>query len=136
VAVAARAVRGDECPGDGRCGPPGASARVMPDPRGNHLWAELLQRTFGFDVRPCPRCGDRLRLIALIEDPRVVRRILAIWACRPRCRRRTARARRHCLGSAATRPRPRCHNLRRPPTRRSRGTTPTSTLPDRRPVVE
>jgi hypothetical protein len=44
-------------------------------PRKNWLWAELMQRSFGFDVLACPRCG-RLELIALIEAPRVIRRIL------------------------------------------------------------
>ena len=32
-----------------------------------YLWAELMRRTFGFDVLACPRCGGRLRLVALIE---------------------------------------------------------------------
>jgi hypothetical protein len=36
-----------------------------------------MQRSFGFDVLACPRCGDRLELIALIEDPSVIRRILS-----------------------------------------------------------
>ena len=45
-------------------------------PKTNWLWAELMQRSFGFDVLRCPRCGDRLELIALIEDPSVIRRIL------------------------------------------------------------
>jgi hypothetical protein len=40
------------------------------------LWAQLMQRSFGFDVLACPRCGGRLRLIALIEEARVIRRIL------------------------------------------------------------
>ena len=35
-----------------------------------------MQRAFGIDVPACPRCGDRLVLVALIEDSRVVRRIL------------------------------------------------------------
>ena len=39
-------------------------------------WAALMQRTFGFDVLACPRCGGRLRLIALIEQAAVIRRIL------------------------------------------------------------
>ena len=43
----------------------------------NQLWAQLMQRSFGFDVLACPRCGDRLELIALIEDPAVIRRILS-----------------------------------------------------------
>ena len=33
-----------------------------------------MRRSFGFDVLARPRCGGRLRLIALIEDPSVVER--------------------------------------------------------------
>jgi hypothetical protein len=40
------------------------------------LWAELMQRSFGFDPLVCP-CGGRLRLLAVIEAPSVIRRILA-----------------------------------------------------------
>jgi hypothetical protein len=43
---------------------------------GNTSWAGLMQRSFGFDVLACPRCAGRLRLIALIHQPVVVRRIL------------------------------------------------------------
>ena len=39
-------------------------------------WAALMRRSFGFDVLACPRCGGRLRLIAFIEHPVVIRRIL------------------------------------------------------------
>jgi Putative transposase len=62
------------------------SGRATPDPtsdpgrsarRGsNWLWAQLMQRTFGFDVLACPRCGGRFRLVALIEHAEAVRRIL------------------------------------------------------------
>jgi hypothetical protein len=31
----------------------------------------------GFDVLACPQCGGHVRLIALIDNPRVVQRILA-----------------------------------------------------------
>src|SRR5450432_3634341 len=31
-------------------------------------WAELLKRTFGIDVETCPRCGGRMRLLAVITD--------------------------------------------------------------------
>jgi hypothetical protein len=41
-----------------------------------YLWAELMRRTFGIDVLECPRCGGRLRLMALIEQAQVVERIL------------------------------------------------------------
>jgi len=33
--------------------------------------------SFNLDVLACPRCGGRMRLIATIEDPRVIRQILA-----------------------------------------------------------
>jgi hypothetical protein len=36
-------------------------------PHTNWLWAELMQRSFRFDVLECSRCGSRLELIALIE---------------------------------------------------------------------
>lgn len=39
-------------------------------------WAELLKRTFGVDAMECPRCGHRLRVVAYITDPPVIRRIL------------------------------------------------------------
>src|SRR5450759_2791102 len=35
-------------------------------------WASLLERTFGFDVLACPRCGGRLRLIGLIQEAAVI----------------------------------------------------------------
>jgi hypothetical protein len=44
--------------------------------RRGYLWADLMRRTFGIDVLACPRCGGRLRLIALMDNPRVVERIL------------------------------------------------------------
>ena len=53
-----------------------AAPTRSPRPRSNLLWAQLMQRSFGFDVLACPRCGGRFRLIALIEEPRVIRRIL------------------------------------------------------------
>ncbi len=39
-------------------------------------WAALMRRAFGFDVLACPRCGHGMRLIALIEQAEVIRRIL------------------------------------------------------------
>lgn len=52
-------------------------AQGEPPPRDDrYLWAALMQRSFGFDVLACPRCGGRLRLLALIEQSAVVRRIL------------------------------------------------------------
>jgi hypothetical protein len=45
--------------------------------RGRHIaWATLLQRVFEVDVLACPRCDGRLELLATLEEPAVVRRIL------------------------------------------------------------
>ena len=41
-----------------------------------YQWAELIRRTFGVDVLACPRCGERLRLVALIEQASMIQRIL------------------------------------------------------------
>ena len=41
-------------------------------------WAALMHRTFGIDVLvACAHCGGRLRLIATLHDPAVIRKILA-----------------------------------------------------------
>jgi transposase-like protein len=39
-------------------------------------WADLLRRVFEIDVLTCRTCGGPLRLVATIEDPMVLRRIL------------------------------------------------------------
>jgi putative transposase/transposase-like zinc-binding protein len=40
-------------------------------------WATLMHRAFGIDVLACAHCGGRLRLIATLHDPAVIRKILA-----------------------------------------------------------
>lgn len=39
-------------------------------------WALMMKRTFGFDVLVCPRCSGKMRVIATITEPPVVRQIL------------------------------------------------------------
>lgn len=39
-------------------------------------WAALMQRVFALDVLACPRCGGRLRLVALLDASAVTVRIL------------------------------------------------------------
>ena len=39
-------------------------------------WADLMRRAFETDVLGCPRCGGRMTVLATIEDPAVIRRIL------------------------------------------------------------
>ena len=45
-------------------------------PPHRYRWAELMLRVFSLDVLHCPHCGARRRLIALITDLLVARRIL------------------------------------------------------------
>jgi hypothetical protein len=52
------------------------AATASPASRSNLRWAQLMARSFGFDVLHCARCGGHFRLIALIDDPRVIRRLL------------------------------------------------------------
>ena len=40
-------------------------------------WAILLRRSFDVDVMQCPKCGGRLRVVAVITEREPVRRILA-----------------------------------------------------------
>src|SRR5262245_24434338 len=40
-------------------------------------WSALMHRAFGVDVLAGPHCGGRLRLMATLQDPVVIRRILA-----------------------------------------------------------
>ena len=40
-------------------------------------WAQRLKRVFAIDIESCRRCGGKLRVIASIEDPALIERILA-----------------------------------------------------------
>jgi len=40
-------------------------------------WEVLLRRTYGVDALRCPRCAGRMRVMATITDPSVVKKILA-----------------------------------------------------------
>ncbi|MGE0445040.1 MAG: transposase [Vicinamibacterales bacterium] len=53
-----------------------ASEPAAPDDRARSRWAALMRRAFGVDVLACPRCGGRLRLIALLDASAVAERIL------------------------------------------------------------
>jgi hypothetical protein len=67
-----------------RPGEPGGESAARPDAavaaRGSPLasnlrWAQLIQRSVGFDVLACPGAADGSLLIALIEEARVVQPI-------------------------------------------------------------
>jgi hypothetical protein len=64
----------------------GARAGVLPTPaRGSppaprHVamsWARRLKRVFGVEIERCARCDGRLAIIASIEEPAVIARMLA-----------------------------------------------------------
>ena len=38
--------------------------------------SQRLERVFGIDIETCPVCGGALRIIACIEDPAVIKKIL------------------------------------------------------------
>lgn len=44
--------------------------------RKSYTWSELMARAFLLDVLECPKCSGRMKLIALIDEPPVVRKIL------------------------------------------------------------
>jgi hypothetical protein len=48
-------------------------------------WARRLKRVFGIEFEQCARCGGRLKVIACIEEPKLIERLL-------RCVERRARA--------------------------------------------
>ena len=39
-------------------------------------WTQRLKRVFSIDIETCPKCGGKLRVIACIEDPDIIAKIL------------------------------------------------------------
>ena len=39
-------------------------------------WAQRLKRVFDIDIETCPECGGAVKVIACIEDPVVIKKIL------------------------------------------------------------
>ena len=52
-------------------------------------WARLLKRVFDIDIENCPNCGGALKIIAAIEDPPVIVKILSHLGLPTRARRRS-----------------------------------------------
>jgi hypothetical protein len=40
-------------------------------------WAQRLKRVFGVEINACARCGGKLKVVASIEEPQLIARILA-----------------------------------------------------------
>jgi ribosomal protein S27E len=63
--------------GMGAAPPPTDSVRP-PTPRHVAMsWARRLKRVFGIEIESCARCGGQLRILASIEEPAVIAKILA-----------------------------------------------------------
>jgi hypothetical protein len=67
----------------GRPGPvpePAADPAATPSPRRarhhDREWAALMRRAFDLDILACPRCGGKLKLLACITQPALIRAIL------------------------------------------------------------
>jgi hypothetical protein len=64
----------------GRGSGAGCRADTVENPTPRHVamtWARRLKRVFAIDLERCARCGGRLRVIASIEEPAQIARILA-----------------------------------------------------------
>lgn len=61
----------------------GKKANASEDPptpaerRASMTWAQRLKRVFTIDIETCSECGGTVKVIACIEDPEVIRKILA-----------------------------------------------------------
>jgi len=44
--------------------------------RGSLSWAQRLRRVFAIDIETCERCGGAVKIIACVQDPGVIRKIL------------------------------------------------------------
>jgi hypothetical protein len=54
----------------------GRSEAAASDRQRGMSWAQRLKRVFVIDIETCRQCGGRLRVIASIEEPAVIQRIL------------------------------------------------------------
>jgi hypothetical protein len=49
---------------------------IEPQSKGKIAWARLLKRVFDIDMETCNVCGAKMRIVAAIEDPPIIRKIL------------------------------------------------------------
>ncbi len=54
----------------------GDGERSSASTRTRMSWAQLLKRVFAIDLTTCPQCGGTLTILAAIEDPGVIAKIL------------------------------------------------------------
>ena len=54
-----------------------AQDRTPAEKRASMTWAKRLKRVFDIDIETCSECGGDVKIIASIEDPAVIQKILA-----------------------------------------------------------
>ena len=54
-----------------------ADEPALVDCHQNMTWAERLKRVFNIDITTCIRCSGSVNVIACIEDPLIIKKILA-----------------------------------------------------------
>jgi len=57
--------------------PQDAQDHTPAEKRASMTWAKRLKRVFDIDIDTCSECGGEVRITACIEDPEVIRKILA-----------------------------------------------------------
>jgi ribosomal protein S27E len=78
VFAAHAALRASITPAGRGAGREQRAAPQSPAPRAIRMnWARRLKRVFGIEIERCARCAGRLRVIASIEEPELIERILA-----------------------------------------------------------
>jgi len=60
-----------------RCRSVHGADQTPAEKRASMTWAKRLKRVFNIDVATCDKCGGYVRIIASIEDPAVIQKILA-----------------------------------------------------------
>jgi RNA polymerase subunit RPABC4/transcription elongation factor Spt4 len=62
--------------GSKRCTDEEAQCPSPAERRASMTWAQRLKRVFNIDIETCPKCGGAVKVIACIEDPVVIDKIL------------------------------------------------------------
>jgi len=62
--------------GSKRCTDEEAQCPLPAERRAAMTWAQRLKRVFNIDIETCPKCGGAVKVIACIEDPVLIKKIL------------------------------------------------------------
>jgi hypothetical protein len=63
--------------GKGKKDPTQEQSKKPAEHRASMTWAKTLKRVFSIDIATCSECGGPVKVIASIEDPAIISKILA-----------------------------------------------------------